>query len=155
MRPTHGTALPDGLRYVGFWIRVIASLVDSVLVVLVIAPIAALVFGANSLGGGSSNLVLSVAIPAALTILFWSSRQATPGKMMFGARIIDSDTGAVPSTGQWLLRYLGYFVSMLGFGLGFIWVGIDPRKQGWHDKIAHTVVVRPKRREAAPSGSVR
>ena len=145
----------DELEYVGFWKRVIASLVDSVLAALVIAPIGAIVFGMSDLGGDRSNLVLSIAITAALTILFWLMRQATPGKMMFGARIIDANTGAVPSTGQWLLRYLGYFVSMLGFGLGFIWVGIDPRKQGWHDKIANTVVVRPKTRKVDPLGIVR
>ena len=151
----NGLDPPDGLEYVGFWIRLIASLIDSVLAMLVVAPIGALVFDVDILGSGSSNLVLSIAIPAALTVVFWSTRQATPGKMLFGARIVDSDSGAVPRTGQWLLRYLGYFVSMLGFGLGFVWIGIDPRKQGWHDKIARTVVVRPKRREGDPSGTVR
>jgi uncharacterized RDD family membrane protein YckC len=35
-------------------------------------------------------------------------------------------------------------------GLGLIWVGIDPRKQGWHDKLANTVVVRPRNRGPVP-----
>jgi uncharacterized RDD family membrane protein YckC len=41
-------------------------------------------------------------------------------------------------------RYLGYFVSAIPLFLGLIWVGIDGRKQGWHDKLAGTVVIRPK-----------
>ncbi len=155
-----GGTRPDDLEYVGFWIRVVASLIDSLLALLVIAPIGYLVFGSRYFSGsaasqGPSDLLISIALPAALTILFWFARQATPGKMMFSARIIDADTGDVPSSGQWLLRYLGYFVSMLGLGLGFIWVGIDPRKQGWHDKIARTVVVRPRSRTVDPLGIVR
>lgn len=47
-------------------------------------------------------------------------------------------------------RYLGYFVSMLFLGLGCIWVAFDSRKQGWHDKLAGTVVVRRKGGRAEP-----
>jgi uncharacterized RDD family membrane protein YckC len=145
------------LEYVGFWIRVAASLVDSFLIVLVLAPIGYLISGSryfnDSVGvNGPSDTLISIALPAALTILFWFTRQATPGKMIFSARIVDARTGAVPNTAQWLLRYLGYFVSTLAFGLGFIWVGLDRRKQGWHDKIAGTVVVRPKRIDVDPLG---
>jgi uncharacterized RDD family membrane protein YckC len=39
---------------------------------------------------------------------------------------------------------LGYYVSAIPFGLGLLWVGIDPKKQGWHDKLAGTVVIRRK-----------
>ena len=83
-------------------------------------------------------------LPAAAIVVFWIYRQATPGKMMFSARIVDASTGAAPATRQLLLRYVGYYVSLLFFGLGFVWIGIDQRKQGWHDKIARTVVVRTK-----------
>lgn len=47
-------------------------------------------------------------------------------------------------------RYLAYYVSLIPFGLGFIWVAFDGRKQGWHDKLAGTVVVRKKNREPKP-----
>jgi uncharacterized RDD family membrane protein YckC len=73
----------------------------------------------------------------------WKS--ATPGKMAIGAKIVDATTGAAPTTPQLLLRYLGYFVSVFPACLGLVWVGFDRRKQGWHDKIAGTVVVRPHR----------
>ena len=93
----------------------------------------------------TGNLLLQLVLPALAVLIFWVTRQATPGKMAIRARIVDAETGARPSTAQFLGRYLAYYVSMLLFGLGFIWVGIDARKQGWHDKLAGTVVVRPRR----------
>ena len=44
-----------------------------------------------------------------------------------------------------MIRYLGYYVGIFTLGIGFFMIGIDPRKQGLHDKMAGTVVVRPKR----------
>ncbi|TAL09221.1 MAG: RDD family protein, partial [Chloroflexota bacterium] len=44
--------------------------------------------------------------------------------------------------GRSLLRYLGYLISWWILGIGFIWVAFDRKKQGWHDKIGGTVVVR-------------
>ena len=49
---------------------------------------------------------------------------------------------------QLLLRYLGYYVSLLPVGLGFFWIGLDRRKQGWHDKLAGTLVVNQQTRDA-------
>jgi uncharacterized RDD family membrane protein YckC len=46
------------------------------------------------------------------------------------------------SWGQCIGRYFAYFLSFLGLCLGFMWVGWDERKQGWHDKLAGTLVVR-------------
>ncbi len=45
-------------------------------------------------------------------------------------------------TQQLIGRYLGYYVSIFALGVGFLWVAFDPRKQGWHDKMAGTVVIR-------------
>ncbi len=72
--------------------------------------------------------------------------------MLVHARIVDAATDADADTGQLVLRYLGYYVSAIPFGLGFLWVAFDPRKQGWHDKIARTVVVRelPEDRALSP-----
>jgi uncharacterized RDD family membrane protein YckC len=68
--------------------------------------------------------------------------------MAVGARIVDARTGGRPSTGQLIGRYFAYYVSILPLMLGFIWVAFDARKQGWHDKLANTVVVRATRRTA-------
>lgn len=63
---------------------------------------------------------------------------------MIGAKIVDAATGGNPQPMQLVVRYIGYYVSALGLCLGFIWVAFDKRKQGWHDKMAGTVVVRRK-----------
>jgi uncharacterized RDD family membrane protein YckC len=140
------------LEYVGFWLRVLASLVDTVLVLVVTVPLMAL-FGYNymsdSLIDSPGSALISDVLPAIVVIALWASLQSTPGKMMLSARIVDAKTGGKPSLGQCILRYLGYFVSIIGLGIGFLWVAFDPRKQGWHDKIAGTVVVRPKIRGTA------
>lgn len=131
-------------EYVGFWLRFLATLVDTILVSIVLYPVIALLFGwqltYEGLGVGST--LLSYLLPAAVIVLFWVYRQATPGKMVIGARIVDAKTGAQPTTGRLILRYLGYYVSSIVFCLGFLWVAWDARKQGWHDKIAGTVVVK-------------
>ena len=150
----------EGLQYVGFWARGIAFLVDSILLSLITLPIGWFVYGSvdNDFEehlSGSSNLLISVVLPAVLLLVFWTQRQSTPGKMMLGARIVDANTGGEPDTGQWVLRYLGYYVSLFALGLGYLWIAFDPRKQGWHDKIAGTVVVRSSKSRDNPLGIAR
>jgi uncharacterized RDD family membrane protein YckC len=70
--------------------------------------------------------------------------------MALSIRVLDAESGATLTTGQSVGRYLAYFVSVIPFGLGLFWVGFDKRKQGWHDKLAHSVVVRAKNRGTDP-----
>ena len=93
-------------------------------------------------------------LPFAGVVLFWLKRQATPGKMVVAARVVDAETGKTLTVGQAVGRYLGYIVATLPFGLGLLWVAFDRKKQGWHDKMAGTVVVR-QRREGVKSEPVR
>jgi uncharacterized RDD family membrane protein YckC len=139
--------IPDvrsAVRYVGFWARVFASLVDSVLLLILMTPLTVIAFGSPAALEQSdpAHFLLSTVVPAMVVLIFWARRQATPGKILIHARIVDADTGAEPRVGQLVLRYLGYFVSTIVLGLGFLWIAFDPRKQGLHDKIAKTVVVR-------------
>lgn len=137
------------LEYAGFWIRVGASLIDSVAVVAVTIPLLMVFYGGDYFSpshaspfAGMADFLISWALPAAAVIAFWVYKQATPGKMVLSMRVVDARTGLGLSTGQAIARYLGYFVSCMPLGLGLIWVAFDTRKQGWHDKIAGTVVVR-------------
>jgi uncharacterized RDD family membrane protein YckC len=161
----------EKIEYVGFWVRVVAALIDTVLLSLALWPLghrlyqsvrlpspdwdpngpAILDVSQLSLRFSGREWLLDVVLPAAVVILFWMARQATPGKMLFGARIVDASSGQPPRLGQALVRYLGYYLSSLFLCLGFIWVGLDPRKQGWHDKLAHTAVVRDRRPFTAPA----
>lgn len=137
------------LQYAGFWIRVWASIIDSVIIGVLIYPLLTVIYGSGYWDStdfvrGPMDFLISWVLPAIAVMLFWVARQATPGKMAIAARIVDANTGNNPSTTQLVVRYLGYFVSMIPLGLGIFWVAFDPRKQGWHDKLARTVVVRKK-----------
>lgn len=142
----------DELEYVGFWPRVWASLIDTVLVLALTAPILMAVYGREYffLDGlqGPGDFAISYVLPAIAVLVFWSTKSATPGKMAIGAKIVDAETGGKPSVSQHIIRYLGYYVSMFPLFLGIIWVGFDRKKQGWHDKMGRTVVVRKKDRRA-------
>jgi len=132
--------------YVGFLARFLASVIDSFLAMVIIMPVLFGVYGeellaVESFAGGPLYYLMTWIFPAVAVILFWVARSATPGKMLIRARIVDARTGGKPSTGQLIGRYLGYYVSMLPLLLGFFWVAFDKRKQGWHDKLARTVVV--------------
>nr|MCC4835487.1 RDD family protein [Vibrio lentus] len=85
--------------------------------------------------------------PVVAILVFWIYRQATPGKMAISAKIVDATTGDKPSLQQYIVRYLGYILATIPFGLGIFWVAWDKRKQGWHDKLANTVVICKKDRK--------
>ena len=136
-------------EYVGFWPRVGASIIDTILMLLVCVPLVTWVYGAEywvagELIAGPADFLINWLLPAVAVVLFWIYRQATPGKMLIAARIVDAKTGGKPSTGQLIGRYLAYYLSTIPLLLGFIWVAFDARKQGWHDKLAGTLVVRSR-----------
>jgi|SRR5882672_2322426 len=79
---------------------------------------------------------------AVAVILFWRFRGATPGKMLVKAKIVTAEELAQPSTARLIGRFFAYFVSIFPLCLGFLWIAFDKRKQGWHDKLAKTVVIR-------------
>jgi uncharacterized RDD family membrane protein YckC len=132
-------------RYVGFWKRVFASIIDTLILVVVIGLIAVAVYGVQYVRLSSEGKTLMFdllgLLPALAVIVFWRYRGATPGKMLISAKIADADTLGTPSTGKLIGRYFAYIVSCI-FMLGFIWVAFDKRKQGWHDKLAGTVVIQ-------------
>lgn len=145
-----------GLQFAGFWRRIIAFGIDS-LILLTIRAAILLVFSPEPLSGQEQGndaaiRMAMIVIAFGYTIGFWCWKQTTPGKHAVGARIVDARTGGEPTLGQFLIRYLGYILPGV---FGCVWVAFDERKQGWHDKLARTVVVRtsdakPVRFEAPP-----
>lgn len=138
----------DGpMVYVGFWARVLATIIDSIIIVAITYPALYAIYGKSyfmesSFIAGAADFLLSYVFPAIAVILFWVYRSATPGKMAVGAVIVDAKTGGAPSKGRLIGRYFAYYLSTIAFFLGFLWVAWDERKQGWHDKLAGTVVVK-------------
>ena len=138
--------MDEPLEYVGFWARVLAALIDSILIAIATAPLLYSVYGPGYWNSedwiqGGWDFLLSWVFPVAAVILFWTYKSATPGKMAISAVIVDARTGGRPSIGQWIGRYLAYIIAFVPLGLGVLWVAFDRRKQGWHDKLAKTVVV--------------
>ncbi len=151
-------------EYLGFWARFVAFLIDSTAASIVMAPLTVRVLGELALSDYdltdpaqqtellyrlSSQLGFDLLVMGTIFILFWVFKNATPGKMLFRSVIVDARTLAAPSTAQNIVRYFGYFLSLLPLGLGFLWIGFDRRKQGWHDKIAGTVVIKGKPRTSS------
>ena len=134
-------------EYAGFWIRTGAGLIDTILLMIIIIPVMSAIYGdaywqGEALYLGTWDALFNYILPAIAIILFWFYKSATPGKMVLKLSIVDADTGNKPGVKQLIIRYLGYYVSSIPLLLGIIWVGFDKRKQGWHDKMAHTVVIR-------------
>lgn len=140
----------EQLEYAGFWARAGACIVDGILFTLVSLPVLMMIYGtgyfsSDELIQGPADLAINFFLPAILTVVLWRRLQATPGKMALKLRVLDAESGNTASVRQCIGRYLGYVVSTLPLGLGFFWAAFDRRKQGWHDKLAGTVVVRELR----------
>jgi uncharacterized RDD family membrane protein YckC len=147
----------QGLEYAGFWVRTGAALIDTLLLMLITLPLLISIYGwdyfdadQSRLFAGPADFLVSWVLPAIAVITFWIMKQATPGKMAISAKIVDAESGKPARSSQLVGRYFAYFVAMLPLGLGIVWVAFDRRKQGWHDKLAGTVVVRQARRGPEP-----
>jgi uncharacterized RDD family membrane protein YckC len=136
-------------EYAGFWVRTGATIIDTMLLVLITTPIFVSIYGwsyytdeSYGIIAGPADFLFSWVLPAIAVIVFWILKQATPGKMAISSKIVDATTGKPASPAQLIGRYFAYFVSVLPLFLGIIWVAFDKRKQGWHDKLANTVVIK-------------
>ncbi|MEH6565657.1 MAG: RDD family protein [Halopseudomonas sp.] len=134
--------------YAGFWIRTLASLIDTLWMMLLLTPLLVYFYGWEYFDpyqsppiDGLVDVLLTWVLPAVVVLLFWRVKQATPGKMLVHARVVDARSLQPPGSGQLIIRYLGYFLATIPLGLGLIWVAFDSRKQGWHDKLAGTLVI--------------
>lgn len=161
----------NDVRYGGFFRRIAAFLVD--LVLLAVFYGIAFFISMRILGiEGVSWLALSDSIEhergfrlfasyEGMTLIlnmtyftyFHGTIGRTPGKGLFGLRVLRTD-GRPVTPGIAFLRWAGYAVSFISLLLGFLWIAVDRRKQGWHDKIAGTVVVRAREKRKAPPATM-
>jgi uncharacterized RDD family membrane protein YckC len=134
-----------GVEYVGFWRRLAATAIDLFLLLFVAVPLTVWYVGDGwTRTQGIAAFVVNWIAPALLVLAFWYFRGATPGKMAISAQIVDARTLSAPRLPQLIGRIAGYSVSFFPLLLGFLWIARDPRKQGWHDKMANTVVIRKR-----------
>jgi uncharacterized RDD family membrane protein YckC len=141
-----------GVRFAGHGARLIAYIVDTILVGVVVL-LATLVFGVILAGAAASDsagaaiggsllwLVVILAVSLAYFPWFWARGGQTPGMKLFRLRVVrDADGGPISGTAA-VLRLLGFWVNSVVFYIGFIWIFVDKRRRGWHDLIAGTVVI--------------
>ncbi|WP_194755485.1 RDD family protein [Aliidiomarina indica] len=136
----------ENYHYAGFWLRLGAAVIDTIILLIVIGTPLSFIYGVDywlddRLVHGTWDVLLSYVFPFVATIWFWRRFLGTPGKMGLKLRVVDAVTGDKLTVAQSIGRYFAYIISGLPLGLGFIWIGIDAKKQGWHDKLAGTVVI--------------
>ena len=143
-RPVEPEGPAAGVAFGGAGERLLAYILDGLLVFVI------------NLGLFIASFLLLVTVPPAgllafLAIFvidiayfpyFWKTRGQTPGMRQFQLYVVRDRDGGPISSGQAILRLIGYWVDGVVFYLGFIWILIDSRKRGWHDLIAGTVVIK-------------
>lgn len=156
------------VEYVSFNGRVLASAIDSLLSIILIAPVLQIASKFFDLSGGYiepttvymtndeavemimatlPSFFLQTFVFAAVVIIFWIYRAATPGKMLLNMKIVDAKTHQAPTKMQCFVRYIGYFVSLIPLCLGFVWIYFDKKGQGFHDKMAGTIVIKEPKKQ--------
>jgi uncharacterized RDD family membrane protein YckC len=154
-------SLHETVTVMGFGRRLLATFFDMLLMgFLVFVVMTAIGFLALLLAGFNPEdptqvdglIILSGLIVSIVYYVgSWAKSGRTIGKAVTGMKVVRTD-GSPISWGQALLRYLGYFVSGVPLSLGFLWLAFDPKRQGWHDKIARTLVVEADATFDAASG---
>jgi uncharacterized RDD family membrane protein YckC len=145
-------------RYAGFWIRVAAKIIDSLIIgipIMIIYFGGALMFGVGigtgaatpdmatmlaSMGVQALAQVLGILLGGAYTVFFVAKYAATPGKMALGLRVVMAD-GRRLSVGRAIGRYFAEMVSGIACYVGYIMVGFDDQKRALHDRMCDTRVV--------------
>lgn len=152
--PPYGRPPTTGTRYAGFWIRFVAYIIDAILVngityglLAATKPISCTTSDGTTCLPGTTTvspvLYILLLIPVVYYIGLWAVG-GTLGQRALGLRVVSAQTGAKLGVARSLLRFVGYLISVAVIFIGLIWVGFDPRKQGWHDKIAGSFVVRTR-----------
>ena len=136
------------VAYGGFWIRLVAYIIDAILISLVMGAVGA-VAGFNFFDpdmesySSSANFVSLLIAWLYFALLESSERGATVGKMALGLRVV-TDKGERLSFMNATGRYFAKIISALILCIGFIMIAFTDRKRGLHDMIAGTLVIKTR-----------
>jgi len=154
------------VRYAGFWVRFVASFLDTLVLALPVAIVIYFLSDGNWFNFSqyqqnmqmamSGNINALESMPKTsmkwellfevtvilITILFWKKfKGATPGKKYVKIKIVDAKTHQDINNQQAITRSIGYIVSIIPLLAGFIMVGLRKDKRGLHDLLADTIVI--------------
>ncbi|OQX59969.1 MAG: transporter [Helicobacteraceae bacterium 4484_230] len=161
-----GDTAPE-IRYAGFWVRLLASVIDTIVLALPLILVVYILSGGEwldfskiqqSIGYANSGEAMSALegaksvqakweivfelLMAAVIIVFWKRwAGATPGKRILGIHVVDYKTGAEISNAQAVVRYIGYIASSIILMIGFLMIAFRRDKRALHDLMAGTAVV--------------
>ena len=146
--------LMSGWHYAGFWVRFLGFVMDAIVLGMVAGALvpAALPFAGQraamtdtqaALLPAATWVALGTLLSTVYFIGFWAWRGKTVGMMPFNMQVVRVSDGKKIGVARGLVRYVVGYISVIPWFLGLIWAAFDSRKQGWHDKIAGTVVIRP------------
>lgn len=148
----------EASRPAGFWIRAVALVIDFAIFFFVqisYGVAARLTTGIDAKDAWTLTPMLwtfTLIFAAAYTTALHAAWGQTVGKMIVGVRVVDLD-GELPRIGTALLRYIGYFTSIVTLFIGYLMAGLRHDKRALHDLIAGTRVERLAPRTAATTGS--
>ena len=125
-------------NYRGFWIRFLACMLDGIIIGI---PFWLLQIGLIYATGMQSMMYLASLVGIVLIIYMDGIKGGTPGKLILGMRIVN-EKGEYIGIPMAILRYIGKVLSGMILGIGYFMIGWDKKKQGLHDKIAQTYVVK-------------
>lgn len=137
--------------YAGFWVRVLAYIIDSILLISVQSVLSLLIsmtiglLGIATDGDPAINTVIwlfGAVLSISYAVFFTGYCGQTPGKMALRLKVIRTDGSPINYGRAALREVLGKFISSLLLGIGYLMVAFDSRKQGLHDKIADTYVIK-------------
>jgi len=115
----------------GFWIRVVAYIIDWVILAIASAVLQAI--------SPALSIVTILYFP-----LCWGFLGQSIGMMPFGIRIVRNADGGKLTWGNVILRFIGMIIAFACILIGVIWVAFDSRKRGWADMIGGTVVIKER-----------
>ncbi len=148
------------LEYAGFWLRLGSAVIDYVILALIILFLFVLFKPNHSISLNNVPVytvvivvILGIVVIGAYFIAFWAWKGQTPGKMVMNIKVIRFRSNPVDLTHS-VLRFGAYVLCVLTIFIGFILMAFDNRKQGLHDKIADTCVVKLPVRQVVLTGSL-
>ncbi len=143
--PTH--SLVGRLEQAGFGLRYGAWMFDFLITLIAMMTFTFIITALShkSVVGSNRDLLIVLLMTLLLFILnfvvFAGFNGQSAGMRILGIRIVRTDGSPFTRKDAMVRHLIGYPLSLIGFSLGFLWILWDKRQQGWHDKLAHTLVV--------------
>jgi uncharacterized RDD family membrane protein YckC len=126
-------------------IVVVVTVVVDIVLAIFIGLLANVTGSALDVSQGGPLTYLSYLVSFTISIgyfIYYWGMGSTRGMRFFSLAVVDAETGQPIGFGRAAMRYLGYVISVIPCYIGLIWAAFDPKKQGWHDKIAHSIVIQ-------------